>query len=259
LPQFDPEQMMPYFTITLIGLAVLSVLLPIVIGFFRGGRRGSMKTVREVLHEDVSLEEIREIYVERLKFEGFEIDEKKSGPQEVQAHRGKLQSSAPFAVHTHASKPLSAVLHLEKLNGNHIKVTLTLRMEDFVVYDTGEGQYIDRTMDRLLSADLETEQTPIVPNLSFKSQTALSSGILVWLAALSVPFLPTPGGVGVVLGLLMNLVICGVMAGLGIFDCLMKPKEMKGFKISVIGVLLGFSGFLFGALLLLVVHGIGLG
>jgi len=216
-----------------------------------------MKTVKEVFHEDASLEEVCEIYAERLQYEGFTVASGKD-PIKITAHRESLQvPGSPLTIQTHASKPLKAEVDFKE-QSDGVAVQLTVWMTDFVILDTGEGRYIDETIDRIVTADLEAEPPPVVPNVSTHAQVAFYGGILVFLAPLFMFFLNASQSLGLLLAMGFEVFICVVLALFALRDVIVKPKEMTGKKRIAAAILLGVLGCLLGAGLLLALHGASL-
>jgi len=236
------------------GMNLLPFLWTFAKGFLSSGRKGSMRTVRDTVHEDVSLDFARTTYLDRLKFEGFEVELDESGTR-LTAHRGKPPSNSPFAVHTHASKPLGLKMEFRQLDRG-VGVRLEMTMKDFVIVDTGEGKYIDETLDRLMGADLEREAAPVVPNETFKTTVAFQIAFLMLLAPilLFAPGFTTEMAGGLMLVLIVEFFVSVVLALLGILDCFMRPSEMTGKGKSLSAMLMAFGALLWGGAAFLLLH-----
>lgn len=245
-------------TVGIFGMNLLPFLWTFAKGFLSPGRKGSMRTVRDTVHEDVSLDFARTIYLDRLKFEGFEVELEQGGTR-LTARRGKLPGNSPFSVHTHASKPLELKMEFRPLDRG-VGVRLEMTMKDFVIVDTGEGKYIDETLDRLMGADLEREEAPVVPNETFKTTVAFQIAFLMLFAPilLFAPGFTTEMAGGLMLVLIVEFFVSVVLALLGILDCFMRPGEMTGKGKSLVAMLMGLGALLWGGAAFILLHGAAL-
>src|SRR5688500_5056750 len=137
------------------------------------GRKGRMRTVREVFHAGVDADATRTLYAERLGYDGFVLSPAAADPASLEATKPK-RPTADAAVGAHADKSLSVRLDFAPdpaRRGVHVRATAWVN--DFIFYDTGEGRLIDAMLDRLLRADLDKEPRPVVPNVSFMALSAM--------------------------------------------------------------------------------------
>ena len=237
----------------------LPFLVVFIRGFLSSGRKGNMLTVREVFHEAVSPEEVRIIYMERLQYEGFEFYPKEPGDTSlrIDARRSFIKNvQSPLQIHTHAGKPLEVSIDLEERE-NGIFVRIEMKMNDFVVLDTGEGQYIDATLDRLLGADLERDEAPIVPNVTFKATVALYISILMAVAPLLmlVPGFGLERSSGLMGAMFMECFICVGLGCFGLYACFAKPKEIKGKKQIGFAFLIALFSLAYSVVLFAILYG----
>lgn len=253
----SPEIVSQTFHMAIISLALLPVALVIVVGLLTPGRKGHMRTEKEAFHEELSLEAARTLYEERLEHEGFEV-EWNNPPDRIRAHRRatwKRKIGSP-TVFTHARNPLSAEIHMTATPGG-VAVRLVVWMKSFIFRDTGEGRYVDETIERILFADLEREPPPVVPNISVFAEVALYSAVLMNLAPLLMllPLFDLSRSLGLLYGMGAELIAVVVLLLFALFDIIAKPKEMTGGTRILAAFLLSLLSLLFGAALFLGLYG----
>ena len=163
----------------------LTLVTPFVIGLVMflvpGGRKGSMRTEREVAHQGLSVEQAKELYAGRLAYDGFVISPS-AYPNRLEAQKLKAPSTETYS---HADKGLSVTIDFAP-EAPGVRVLIAMWMNDFVLKDSGEGRLIDLTLDRLVTAQLDREPPPIVPNTSFMVLTSfvsvlMSIVLIVWI------------------------------------------------------------------------------
>src|SRR5687768_5242159 len=150
----------------------LTLVTPFLIGLVMflvpGGRKGNMRTQREVAHDGLGVEEAKSLYAGRLAYDGFNVT--------ATPDASKLRAVKPKApateTHTHGDKGLTAEIDFVP-DPRGVRVRIVLWMNDFVFSDSGEGRLIDLTLDRLITAELDREPPPVVPNSSFMALSAL--------------------------------------------------------------------------------------
>jgi hypothetical protein len=244
-----PEVGMTILGIGMVVLIVGPILLPIIIGLFKPGRRGRMTTTMEVEHPGVDMEETVQIYVERLAHEKFRVV--REGNTLV-ANRGKSPCTLDIA--THAQKPLQLEIRFSEIEDG-VKAHLKMWMTDFVVHDTGEGQFIDLMLNRLVSDDLANVPPPIVSNLSLKAAFAFYSVIFMIIGALLLPFLSFDQAVQMLAVLATATLVTIAMSLLGLYDVYMKPKEMSGKREALLGLVGCILVFLMSTAIFAMKHG----
>lgn len=141
--------------------------------FLLPGRKGRLRTERIVSHENMSLEEARALYLARLQHEQFSI----APGGDAGAVCAVRRTGILLDTHAHSDKPVRVELHFTPVPGG-VQIKAVATIGDFIFYDSGEGRLIDLTLDRLLSADLEREPPPLVPNYSFTAMSSLTSAVL---------------------------------------------------------------------------------
>jgi len=119
----------------------LTVLTPLLIGVVMflvpGGRKGNMRTEREVAHDGMTVEQAKSLYAGRLAYDGFVIVNA--------AHPAQLKAMKPQAptteVHTHADKGLNVEIDFAPdETGRGVRVRLAVWMDDYIIRDSGEGR-----------------------------------------------------------------------------------------------------------------------
>src|SRR5215213_8092959 len=154
------------WALTSLGLIIASLILTTLVLLLLPGRKGFLTVEQRVMHPGLGVEQAWELYRQRLEYEGFDI-QLVDVPNTLRAkRRGKtLGLGAPLAaaargkdvpdeVVTHASKPLSIVATFGP-SGNGVEGNFRLRMDDFVLWDTGERRQLQLMLHRLLAAELQ--------------------------------------------------------------------------------------------------------
>jgi len=188
-----------------------------------------MRTEESATHADTTAEDAWNLYASRLHFEGFLIDSA-DRPWTLRASRAsKTAIGTVGGVHAQSNKPLGAEAHFTPV-GNGVSVTLALWAKDFVLYDTGEGEYIRRTLERLMSANLEEEPSPVVCAPSFSPIKALIVAGTVWVGIIVLHQLHLDGyrATGIALGLVAGAVLGMVSALHGLWEIRARPEELHG-------------------------------
>lgn len=176
-------------TAGLVAIAVCTTLLlfvsvvPIALDLILPGPKGHLKTVKEQFLRGRAAADIYGLFVERLQFEGFEILEA-DAPRSFSARREPLEGEKPWpAVHTHDKHSYVAEFEFTDYDGG-VAMSASLKIDALVLRDTGEGEYIRLTLDRLVAGDLANEPLPVVPNETYFATVG------VWYVLLSVLCLP---------------------------------------------------------------------
>jgi hypothetical protein len=146
------------------------------------GRKGKMRTEREVTHGGVSSDDARTLYAGRLAYDGFQI-EPSSDPLYVKAVRRRAPNGETL---THSDKTMCVEVRLTPdarpdgggCGGGGVRVRVAAWLDDFVLFDTGEGRLVDLTLDRLMTAELDREPPPVVPNQSLLASSSLVTALL---------------------------------------------------------------------------------
>ncbi len=251
---FDPGQMRAVRTIAMVALNVVPFGLFFLRGLLSPGRKGYMRTQREVFHDKAPLHEVFQTYLERVRFEGFEpVEGQVHPPRQIVAQRTPEREPATF---THASIPLELKISFAERDQG-VDVQVEMKTRSFVVLDTGEGRYIDETLKRLLEAELAQEQRPIVPNVTLTAVIALYIGILMLIAPL---LMLVPGfGLGRALGLLeamgMECFVCVGLSLIALYLCYRNPGEITGRLRALIAIGVSIFAFAYSVGLFALVHG----
>ena len=193
-----------------------------------GGRKGKMRTVREVAHDGMTVEQARTLYAGRLTYDGFIITNA-SEPTRLEAKKPKAPMTETF---THADKGLSVAIDFApEPGGRGVAVRIVMWMDDFVIFDTGEGRLIDMTLDRIVTAELDRDPPPVVPNRSLMAVDALISVLtaLAIIIALGVG-VSSPGArtAAVIVGAAMACVLSMMMSLHALSTIRSRPAELTG-------------------------------
>jgi hypothetical protein len=228
-------------------------LITIVMFFVPGGRKGNMRTEREVVHSGITVEQAKALYSDRLAFDGFVITDEMD-PRRLKATKPKAPRTR---THTHNDNGLSVEIDITP-DPRGARVRIAIWMNDFVFYDSGEGRLIDLTLDRLISAELGQQPAPIVPNLSFVALSSLTVVLLsiaviawltfgvrlrsIWLAA-------------VVAGAALACLTSILVALKALVEIRRRPAELTGKGLVAAAMIAGLLGTLAGAITLSVCFG----
>jgi len=195
--------MIENFLVTVSFLWLGALFLPALLLLLVPGRKGTMRTRREVVHDGISVADACELYARRLEHDRFAVD-RSGAPLLLKARRAAQHHRAPGGgdIVTHATKPASVEVRLSHENagaggaasagsggvaaggglgaGNvgSVAVTVEAWLNDFVFHDSGEGRQVDLMLHRLTDADLATEPPPAVPTPSYHALVALAAAVL---------------------------------------------------------------------------------
>jgi len=122
-----------------------------------------------------------------------------------------------------------------------VNVTLTIWTPDLVLRDTGEGQYLDMMLERLINADL-AQEPPKVPNLSFAAQTAVVSGVFTLVSAPIPVLLPVGYGLAMAIGIFVSGFVSIGLAISAYMAMLRARGEVVGAKRATQGLAAGLAG-----------------
>ena len=235
--------------VSYVGLVVVCLVLP--------SRRGKLRTERSLLLTGMSLADAHAVCVDRLETEGFRLT--RNEPTRLRAARAqKYTAGNPLVTAGHGDKSLAAELVLEQ-RGPDVHLTLALWLRDLVFYDTGEGQYIEAMLDRLLLADLRGEPPPVVPNTDFNASCALANGLGMVVASLWL--LRTGMDAATARDFAVGVNMCWIYSA--VFSVLawraigLRPDEVKGTGQALAGIALATAacGLAWG--LYLAIHRVG--
>jgi hypothetical protein len=234
-------------------IVVLSIALPIGIMWLLPGRKGKLRTEREFLIPQ-PMEAAWDLMAGRLEYEGFEIEEG-DRPTRIVASRAMRESANEELSVTNASKPMGAEMNFSKAPGG-TTVGLAMWLDDYVLFDTGEGKQIDLTMERLMTAELDKEEPPVTRAPHVTCYLGLTGGIL----ALGLAVLPLywqrlyekllmSFGIGIAIGSIYVL----MMGKWAISASNDRPKEVSGkplgylsLALSVLGLAAGITWLVIG-------------
>jgi hypothetical protein len=188
---------------------LLPLVLAIVTGLLTPGRRGFLKAQRQSwLEAPVNI--VIDIYAQRLSAENFEVDLSQAPLKMVARKRGKLGLGSTEIMTAHANKALRFTAYFQP-QGNRTFATTELQIRDWIIVDTGEGQFLEQTLDYLLSGDMSSPETrPVVPNRSIFASQSMWGAAVTFAGALLLlhPFFHTPEK--------RNALAAGLLGGCGI-------------------------------------------
>ena len=244
---------MPPIGILILTFVALTVGTPFLIGIVMllvpGGRKGKMRTEREVAHAGMSVEQAKALYASRLAYDGFTIVNA-TNPARLEAVKQKAPSTE---THTHSDKELGVEIDFMPDAVGGVRVRIAAWMNDFILYDTGEGRLIDLTLDRLLNAQLDSVPPPIVPNRSFMALSSLVSVLIALAIIVLVAATVQPGSarwaaavVGAALACPANM----LMAFQALTEIRRRPAELTGSGIVAATLVLGVLAMLGGVAVL---------
>jgi hypothetical protein len=235
----------------------LTVLTPFLIGLVMfllpGGRKGNMRTERDVAHDGLSVEQAKSLYADRLVYDGFVVTNA-ANPARLEAMKPKAPSTE---VHTHGDKGLQVEIDFAA-EARGVRVRLAAWMNDYIIRDTGEGRLIDLTLDRLVTAELDREPPPVVPNTSLMALSSLVSVLLSMaiIVALSVGSAPRGMRVAaVVAGAVLACLASMFMALQALQEIRRRPAELTGKGMVAATMIAGVVGVVGGAVALYVRFG----
>lgn len=199
-------------------LALVMLLLP--------GRKGNMRTERDVVREDLPLGQAKPFYAERLARDGFAVADTPD-PLQLTALR---PGGPPGQIEAHGDKPIAAALSFSEA-ADGVRVRAAVWMNDFIFHDSGEGRLMDFTLNRLLSDDPNPAPPPIVPNHSFQALSALIAALLS-IATLLTLLLKmrstTVGMAAVVMGTVLASLSALLLARQSMAQIRRRPAELLG-------------------------------
>ena len=229
---------------TLIG----SLVVPVVILMIIPGRKGNMRTVREADHP-LEMEAAWKLYADRLAFDGFTVDPTEM-PGRLVGRRKMRKPPGEEQIVTHATKPMTVEVTFRPIAGG-VHATVVGLLNDFVIFDTGEGRQVDLTLHRLMSADLNAEPPPAVPGPSLTAVIAATGAAI----ALAGPFLArfaAPDSrwrsVGAMIGFALGALYAFSMASQALGEIAKRPHELRGRWIAYLAILLAAAAILLAVL-----------
>ena len=159
------------------------LVLAIITGLLTPGRRGFLKAQRQAWLE-APANVVIDTYAQRLAAENFEVDLSQAPLKLVAKKRGSLGLGSTEIVTSHAKKALRFTAYFQP-QGNRTFATTELQVRDWIIVDTGEGEFLERTLDYLLSGDMSSPGTrPIVPNRSIFASQSMWGAAIVFVGAL---------------------------------------------------------------------------
>jgi hypothetical protein len=168
--------MPPLLRVTVLTSLAITLITPFLIALVLllvPGRKGKLRTEREVAHKEFSADQAKFLYEARLLYDGFTIADG-TGPLRLSAHK---RNAARTETHTHTDKAMTVEIDFIS-DSRGVRVQIAAWMNDFIFYDSGEGRLIDLTLERILGADLDRDPPPIVPTRSFGAISSLVSALL---------------------------------------------------------------------------------
>ena len=220
--------------LAVVAVVVGSFVLPVLLMLLLPGRKGSMRTRREAVHSGTTAE-VFEGYAARLAYDGFAVDA--SGfPAVLRARRGKLFEH-PDGIPTHATKPTTIEVRFSEPPARHGEVTAMAEawLNDFVLWDTGEGRQLDETLHRLLAGDLAQDPPPAVATPSFHAVVACSAAAISCAGAWLLPRMiaddgrATAAAAGLIVG---TLIVAFPESRAALRDIAMRPGEVTGAALA---------------------------
>lgn len=230
LPEFDQEASRDAFTVSLALTLFMPHVCMIVLLLIIPSRRGYMRTRRELSLTDIALEEAITLYTDRLSYEGFEVV--RDGNRLICVR----DPENPGNIDAVSGKAVFIDMMFDETAGG-VSLTAEARLNDIILFDTGEGRYVDETLDRALGADLEEE----APKVSMPSYNALCSfatafGLIVAMGYIAVSDRNYNDTVGIALGMCVAAVAVLIYAAIAIRNVRQSPKEVSGSGFAIAAV-----------------------
>lgn len=242
------------------GILFFGPLLVVVVGgFLRPGRKGWMRTHRSAFWENAPLADSRSRVLHALKQQGFEVRAGQDQNQ-IDAKRDARTASTlglqHYGVHTHAEKVVNARCKFETvLSGTRVRLELWL--SDFIIADTGEGAYVDGIMDALL-ADPEAKAGPVKapPNHLLLFRWALMLGVMIAACPIALLVLrhDFSRSVGVTLAMLVFVPAGLVLPIVGFVGTHLRPGQVTGQRQGVHAMVLTMAGTIVALATFYVLH-----
>ena len=202
----------------------------------------------------MSVEQANALYASRLAYDGFTIVNA-TNPARLEAVKAKAPT---METHTHGDKGLGVEIDFAPDAAGGVRVRIAAWMHDFIFHDSGEGRLIDLTLDRLLSAELDREPPPIVPNGSFMALSSLVS-VLIGLAIIVLVAITVQSRTlrmaAVVAGAALACPASMLMANQALMEIRRRPAELTGKGMVTVTMILGVVGMLGGVAVLYVRFG----
>ncbi|MSU58717.1 MAG: hypothetical protein EXS35_11165 [Pedosphaera sp.] len=214
---------------SLVGMGiVLSLVLNIVFGGFKVGKLARQLAI-SVTHEQFPAFLAR--MNQRLTELGFQA-EGPAGPY----HQGGSQFGVPTS-HTHAKSKKVLELAADQSDSQQVSIVLSLRFKDLIVGDTGESVYADAVLKYISN---ETDSMKVVANRSFMAFSTLVLAGWAWVAMIGMkilriePFMPT----------MITLTVTPIITSfIAIITIALKPAELRGIWLAIIGLVAGVLAF----------------
>jgi hypothetical protein len=214
---------------------LMPLVLAVITGFLTPGRRGFLKAQRQSwLEAPVSV--VIDIYAQRLAAENFQVDLSQAPMRLMAKKRGSLGFGSTEIVTSHAKKALRFTADFQP-HGNRTFATTELQVRDYIIVDTGEGQFLEQTLEWLLGGDMSSPDTrPVVPNRSiFASQSMWGAAIVFASAGLLLhPFFHPPDrrnalAAGLIGGCAINI----ILAIYALVAISRDPKGLRGKPLAI--------------------------
>jgi len=202
------------------------------------GRKGFLKSSRTVSWPQTNPQQAAEVILRRLSQEHFGNPQQlQSAPLHILAKRPSRQRDASGrTTFTHAGKPVDADVQILP-RGSGVELTLQLKMTDFVLLDSGEGEHLEQVMHRLIEG---TDRPPvIVANPSVPALNGVCWAMTTLAAASLGTVLPVlqRDHVEFAVAIAMSAASACVMAIWGLLTIIRRPKEISGTWLVALALL----------------------
>ena len=240
---------MGVWPITMFAIFVISQVIDWLVLLLIPGRKGFLKSSR-VVSWPLTAEQALTVIFRRLQEERFSDVRQLDSPLHVLAKRPTTQTDARgVTIFTHAAKPIEADVQIVPRRGG-TEVALNLKMTDFVLLDSGEGEHLEQVIYRLAEG---TDRPPvIVANPSPLAMSAVCWALTALAAASLAIYLPVvkQHAAEFAAGIAMSAVASATMAILGLQSIRARPKEISGGWLVVLALLsacaaIGAAGAIF--------------
>ena len=231
---------MGVFVTTTVAIFVVSEIISWLVLILIPGRKGYLKSSRTVSLPQTNPQQASEVILRRLSEEHFSNAMQLPGtPVHIVATRPSTQRDANGRMtFAHAGKPIDADVQILP-RGSSVELTIQLKMTDFVLLDSGEGEHLEQVMHRLIEG---TDRPPVViANPSLPAMNAVCWAMTTLAASSLGTVLPVVqrDHVEFAIAIAMSAASALVMASWGLLTILRRPKEISGTWLVALALLAG--------------------
>src|SRR5688500_18326421 len=241
---------------SLVGLILLSLALP-----SAKGHPTRRKTAQLV---GLTTTQARDQMAEKLQRIGCDVQmtETPAGLVATRKFRAKVEQDA--VVSTHADRALKVTVELAQHGASALART-TVRIDEFILVDSGEGRYAEGVLDWLTDLRDQSQAPPCPPTTSSEAlcSIAFAAGSLAaWALPLRIGWPPdrAPWNTGFALGLALVALLAISGARSAFRAIALRPNQLTGRPLAVLSFVLAIATLAVSAtVLVLRIRGMALG